>query len=75
MCQSSTPIRNMYNLHNILYQKVIQFNIETYMCWTEKKLLKQYFKDISWDIYMPIISQNKIYLYLRSVSAVCPMFQ
>ena len=35
MCQSSTPIRNMYNLHNTL-QNIIQFNIET-MCWTEKK--------------------------------------
>ena len=45
------------------------------MCWTEKKLLKQYNRDISWDIYMPIISQNKIYLYLRNVSAVWPMFQ
>ena len=36
-------------------------------------------KNIQWnisrDIYMSIISQNKIYPYLRNVPAVCSMFQ
>ena len=36
MCQSSTPIHYMYNLHNILYKISLQFKIET-MWWTEKK--------------------------------------
>ena len=41
-------------------QNIIQFNIET-MCWTEKIYSIKYFRNISWDIYMSIISQNKIY--------------
>ena len=31
------------------------------MCWTEKKDIQlNIFRNISWDIYMSIISQNKI---------------
>ena len=61
MCQSSTPNCYMYNLHNIL-QNIIQFNIET-ICWTKKRYSIKYFRNISWNIYMSIISQNKIYPY------------
>ena len=62
MCQSSTSIRNMYNLHNILYK--ITYNSILKPCVEQKKRHSiKYFRNISWDIYMSIISQNKIYPY------------
>ena len=62
MCQSSTPIRNMCNLHNILYK--ISYNSISKPCVEQKKRYStKYFRNISWVIYMSIISQNKIYPY------------
>ena len=78
-------------LHNVCANQVHQFTIYkiciTYYikCHTiqyrnnvlnrKKWYSIKYFRNISWDIYTSIISQNKIYPYLRNVPAVCPMFQ
>ena len=62
MCQSSTPIRNMYNLHRILYK--ISYNSISKPCVEQKEIYSiKYFRNISWDINISIISQNKIYPY------------
>ena len=74
MCQSGTPISNMYNLHNILY-KISHNSISKPRAEQKNRYSIKYLRNISWDIYMSIISQNKIYPYLRHVPAVCPMFQ
>ena len=41
MCQSSTPIRYMYNLHNILYK--ISYNSISKPCLEQKKILNKIF--------------------------------
>ena len=62
MCQSSTPIRNMYNLHNTQYK--ISYNSISKPCVEQNKRCSiKCFRNISWDIYMSSISQNKIYPY------------
>ena len=71
MCQSSTPIRNMYNLQNILYK--ISYNSISKPCVEQKKRYSiKYFRNISWDIYMSIISQNKIYPYFAWCACCVP---
>ena len=63
MCQSSTPIRNMYNLRDKIYK--ISYNSISKPCVEQKnkRYSIKYFRNISWDLYMSIISQNEIYPY------------
>ena len=71
MCQSSTPIRNMYNLHNILYK--ISYNSISKPCVEQKKIYsRKYFRNISWHIYMSIIYQNKIFPYFAWCACCVP---
>ena len=75
MCQSSTPIHYMYNLHNILYK--ISYNSISKPCVEKKK------KDIQWNILeifhgtsiCQLFLKIKYIPILRNVHAVCPMFQ
>ena len=56
MCQSSTPIHYMYNLHNILYK--ISYNSISKPC-VEKK------KDIQWNILEIFHGTSMCQLFLK----------
>ena len=74
MCQSSTPIRNKYNLHDILY-KISYTSISKPCFGQKKKCSMKYFRNISLESICQLFLKIKYIPILRNVSAVCPMFQ
>ena len=74
MCQSSTPIRYMYNLHNILYK--ISYNSTSETCVEQKKSIQWNILEIFHGTSICQSFLNIKYIpILRNVPAVCPMFQ
>ena len=66
MCQSSTPIRNMYNLHNILYK--ISYNSISKPCVEQKKKI---FNKIFYKYFMGHLYAN--YFSKWNISIFCIM--
>ena len=56
----------------IYYTKYYTIQYRNHVFNRKKRCSIKYFRGISWDIYMSIIYQNRIYPYLRNVPAVSP---
>ena len=59
----------------IHYTKYHTIQYRNHVLNRKKRYSIKYFRNISWDIYMSIISQIKYIPILRNMPAVCPMFQ